>query len=157
MRSSVLSLGAAVLALACSGCDHTRAPASGSAAAPAAAPAASVAQAQPPAGGASIESAPPTATAAPTSAEVAVKPAPAVPPAAPVAAPAPGSPADVHRVSLADANALHAQGRAIIVDVRDRGSYEAGHIAGAIHIPIDALLVRMNELPHDKTIITYCA
>ncbi len=157
MRSSALSLGAALLALACGGCDHSRAPANGSSTAPAAAPAASVAQAQPPAGGASVESAPPPATVAPPTPEVAVKPAPAAPPAAPVAAPVPGSAAEVHRISVAEAKALHEQGRAVIVDVRDKGSYDSGHVAGALHIPTDALLVRMNELPRDKTIITYCA
>ena len=153
MPRSALCVGAALLALACGGTT-----ANGSPAASDAAPAASVARAQPPAGGASPESAPPpAATAAPTTADTATKPAPQTPPAAPVAAPVPGSPDEVRRVSVTEANGLREQERAVILDVRDKGSYDANHVAGALHIPVDSLIARMDELPRDKPIITYCA
>lgn len=44
----------------------------------------------------------------------------------------------------------------IILDVRTQGEYDAGHIEGAILIPILELEERLNELPKDKPIIVYC-
>jgi rhodanese-related sulfurtransferase len=34
--------------------------------------------------------------------------------------------------------------------------YQAGHLPGAISIPIDELERRLNELPLDKLIVAYC-
>lgn len=44
----------------------------------------------------------------------------------------------------------------IIVDVRSAQEYAAGHVAGAIHIPLDEIRRRLTELPKDKTIFLYC-
>ncbi len=50
----------------------------------------------------------------------------------------------------------------VIVDVRDSGSYEAGHIKGAINIYYDATADPMDRqmmllaLPMEKLIVTYC-
>lgn len=44
----------------------------------------------------------------------------------------------------------------VLVDVRDRNSYEKGHIQGAINIPSDELPDRMQELPKEKLIVLYC-
>lgn len=46
----------------------------------------------------------------------------------------------------------------VIVDVRPALEYAAGHIPGAISIPIDELLHRLSELPTDRDteIIVYC-
>jgi rhodanese-related sulfurtransferase len=50
----------------------------------------------------------------------------------------------------------------VTVDVRDAGSYEAGHIKGAINIYYDASADPMDRqmmliaLPMDKLIVTYC-
>jgi len=50
----------------------------------------------------------------------------------------------------------------VLVDVRDSGSYEAGHIKGAINIYYDPTADPMNRqmmliaLPMDKLVITYC-
>ncbi|MBI4345575.1 MAG: rhodanese-like domain-containing protein [Elusimicrobia bacterium] len=44
----------------------------------------------------------------------------------------------------------------LVVDVRDRESYEREHIAGAINIPLDQLSSRLRELPKDKTVVCYC-
>ncbi|HBY94652.1 MAG TPA: ArsR family transcriptional regulator [Chloroflexi bacterium] len=54
---------------------------------------------------------------------------------------------------------LHAQlqvGEAILVDVRPQAEYQAAHLPQAISIPIDELEERLDELPQDKTIVTYC-
>ena len=69
----------------------------------------------------------------------------------------PGDPSEVRRISLEGANALREAGTGVIVDVRDQGSYDLGHVKGALHIPLAELPQRLEELPHDKPIVTYCA
>jgi rhodanese-related sulfurtransferase len=50
----------------------------------------------------------------------------------------------------------------VVVDVRDNGSYEAGHIKGAINIYYDATADPMDRqmmllaLPMEKLVVTYC-
>jgi rhodanese-related sulfurtransferase len=47
----------------------------------------------------------------------------------------------------------------VIVDVRTRGEYEAGHVPGAIHVPFYTLLVRQDDIPgpRDRPVVVYCA
>ena len=63
---------------------------------------------------------------------------------------------DVPRMSPTDAKAQLDSGQAIVVDVRAREDYQAAHADGAISIPLDALEARMQELPKNVGIITYC-
>jgi len=44
----------------------------------------------------------------------------------------------------------------LIVDVRTIDEFNEGHIKGAVLIPVSELGSRLNELPKDKPIITYC-
>ena len=46
----------------------------------------------------------------------------------------------------------------VIVDVRTRGEYEAGHVPGAIHVPFYTLLVGQDEVPgpRDRLLVVYC-
>jgi rhodanese-related sulfurtransferase len=44
----------------------------------------------------------------------------------------------------------------IMLDVRDKASYDLGHIKGAISIPETDIISRYNELPRDEDIILYC-
>lgn len=46
--------------------------------------------------------------------------------------------------------------RAVLLDVRPRIEFEAGHLRGAINIPIDELTERLHELPRDRQFVTYC-
>jgi rhodanese-related sulfurtransferase len=48
------------------------------------------------------------------------------------------------------------RGRAVVVDVRPRLEYEAGHIPGAVSMPIDELDAGLDELPRSREIIAYC-
>jgi rhodanese-related sulfurtransferase/biotin operon repressor len=48
------------------------------------------------------------------------------------------------------------KGKAVLLDVRPRQEFEAGHLRAAINIPIDELPDRLAELPRDRQIITYC-
>lgn len=60
------------------------------------------------------------------------------------------------RVDSATAHELVGQG-ARLVDVRSPAEYSAGHIAGAVNIPVGELGGRMQELePKDRPIVLYC-
>ena len=43
-----------------------------------------------------------------------------------------------------------------VIDVRPPEEYAAGHVPGAINIPIKELEQRIKELPHDQDIVAYC-
>ena len=47
-------------------------------------------------------------------------------------------------------------GEAIVIDVRPSAEYDAGHIQGAVNIPIESLPERLSKLPHDQEIVAYC-
>jgi rhodanese-related sulfurtransferase len=44
----------------------------------------------------------------------------------------------------------------LILDVRTRDGYRAGHLPGAINIPFEELPARLRELPKQKELLTYC-
>ena len=46
--------------------------------------------------------------------------------------------------------------RVFMLDVRDPSEYEKGHVAGAVNIPLDELRDRMDEVPKDQEVWTYC-
>ncbi len=46
-------------------------------------------------------------------------------------------------------------GGVVIVDVRPEEEHQAGHIPGAISLPVDKLDERLAELPHDAEIVAY--
>ena len=59
-------------------------------------------------------------------------------------------------VSREELSARLAAGEAIVLDVRPREEYLAGHVAGARSIPVEELEARLAELPADQEIIAYC-
>jgi rhodanese-related sulfurtransferase len=61
--------------------------------------------------------------------------------------------ADVAREELAR---RVADGRAVVLDVRPEVEHRAGHIPGALSIPIDQLADRLDELPAGAEVIAYC-
>jgi rhodanese-related sulfurtransferase/DNA-binding MarR family transcriptional regulator len=48
------------------------------------------------------------------------------------------------------------RGDVVLVDVRPREEYAAGHIEGARSIPLDELEQRLADLPGDREIVAYC-
>ncbi len=48
------------------------------------------------------------------------------------------------------------KGEAMVIDVRPESEFRAGHIAGAVNIPIDFLPQHLKTLPQDQEIIAYC-
>lgn len=47
-------------------------------------------------------------------------------------------------------------GNVVVLDVRPEEEYRAGHIPGALSVPVDALEAAMQTLPKDKEIVAYC-
>jgi rhodanese-related sulfurtransferase/predicted transcriptional regulator len=44
----------------------------------------------------------------------------------------------------------------VLIDVRPTAEFEAGHIEGALSIPLGELEERLDELPSDREVIAYC-
>jgi len=62
----------------------------------------------------------------------------------------------VEAVSRVELLARVRSGDAVVIDVRPTDEYEAGHIAGAISIPLAKLEARLAELPAGAEIVAYC-
>ena len=61
------------------------------------------------------------------------------------------------RVTIDELQAMIDSGEAYILDVRDQASFDAGHIPGSRLIPAGDVVNHINELPRNKTVVTYCA
>ena len=61
------------------------------------------------------------------------------------------------RVTIDELDAMMKKGEAFVVDVRNQASYDIGHIPGSKLIPAGEIANHLNELPRDKTIVTYCS
>ncbi len=48
------------------------------------------------------------------------------------------------------------EGRVTVLDVRPADEFRAGHIAGALSVPLRELKARIRELPKRKEIVAYC-
>jgi rhodanese-related sulfurtransferase len=59
------------------------------------------------------------------------------------------------KVSAADAAALAERG-AILLDVRERHEWQAGHAPRARHIPLSQIPQRAGELPEGRAVVTVC-
>ena len=44
----------------------------------------------------------------------------------------------------------------MFLDVRTPEEYAAGHVPGAVNIPVGRLAKRLNAVPHDKQVYVYC-
>ena len=67
------------------------------------------------------------------------------------------APVSAREINVHDASQRLAQLPApFVLDVRDDHEYAAGHVAGAVHIPVDALAMRLHEIPTGADIIVYC-
>src|SRR5947208_7122428 len=64
--------------------------------------------------------------------------------------------ADVDAVGRVELIERLRRGDVVLVDVRPREEFDAGHIDGARSIPIDELEDRLAELPADREVVAYC-
>jgi predicted sulfurtransferase len=71
----------------------------------------------------------------------------------PVAPPADGA----RRISVNELKDLLDKNQAVVIDVRNEASYNAGHVHGAKLIPEADIPNHLSELPKDKLIVTYCS
>lgn len=66
--------------------------------------------------------------------------------------------ASVRRIgSRALARAVRSETPLVLVDVRERYEYAAGHLPGALSIPLGELPSRSGEIPRDTPVAVYCA
>jgi len=63
---------------------------------------------------------------------------------------------DAEAVAMADLLKRARSRDIIILDTRPANEYAAGHIAGAISVPVDELQRRLKELPKSKDYVAYC-
>jgi rhodanese-related sulfurtransferase/DNA-binding transcriptional ArsR family regulator len=49
-----------------------------------------------------------------------------------------------------------AEGSVVVLDMRPKEEYRAGHVRGALSVPVDSLEAALQVLPKDKEIIAYC-
>ena len=48
------------------------------------------------------------------------------------------------------------KGEVTVLDVRPAEEYRAGHIPGALSVPLSELAARLDELPRDREVVAYC-
>lgn len=67
-------------------------------------------------------------------------------------------PEDSYLIPPAEARRLMREGDVVMLDVRERAAFEAGHIPGAVNISLRELTQALNKFSSDKrtTIIVYC-
>ncbi|ELB94576.1 ArsR family transcriptional regulator, partial [Rhodococcus wratislaviensis IFP 2016] len=65
-------------------------------------------------------------------------------------------PADTEHVSKDQLLERARSGKVTVLDVRPREEYAAGHIPGAVSIPLDELADHLADLPPDQEIVAYC-
>ncbi|MHB1101581.1 MAG: ArsR/SmtB family transcription factor [Devosia sp.] len=64
--------------------------------------------------------------------------------------------ADAEAVGMDELLKKAGSGEMVILDTRPVNEYEAGHIAGAVSVPVDTLQQRLRRLPRSKEYIAYC-
>jgi rhodanese-related sulfurtransferase/DNA-binding HxlR family transcriptional regulator len=65
-------------------------------------------------------------------------------------------PDDTDAVDTAELLRRLRAGDTVVLDVRPAPEYAAGHLPGAVHIPLEELAGRLAELPADREIVAYC-
>jgi rhodanese-related sulfurtransferase len=63
---------------------------------------------------------------------------------------------DVETIDRAELIERLSRGDVVLVDVRPREEYDAGHIEGARSIPHDEFAKRLDEIPPGKDVVAYC-
>jgi len=67
-----------------------------------------------------------------------------------------GDRTEVESVSMDDLAARLAEGRVVLLDVRPRAEYRAGHLPEALSAPVDELPAVVDALPGGVEVVAYC-
>lgn len=59
-------------------------------------------------------------------------------------------------IGLEEAHTLWRRRAALFVDTRSRAEFDTGHLPGARSVPLRDLPRRLDNLPDDRPIVTYC-
>jgi rhodanese-related sulfurtransferase len=62
----------------------------------------------------------------------------------------------VEQVSADELAGRLARGQVVVLDVRPRVEYEAGHIAGAVSAPVETLASQQPKLSRQREVVAYC-
>lgn len=65
-------------------------------------------------------------------------------------------PEDTEQLTRDELLARIKNGSAVVIDVRPAEEWAAGHIPGALSVPLDDLMNRLDELPEGTEIVAYC-
>ena len=65
-------------------------------------------------------------------------------------------PADTDAVDTAELLRRLEAGEIVVIDVRPSPEYAAGHLPGAVHLPLDELTERLGEVPRGREVVAYC-
>jgi rhodanese-related sulfurtransferase/DNA-binding MarR family transcriptional regulator len=63
---------------------------------------------------------------------------------------------EVEAIGRAELAERLASGDVVVIDVRPRIEFDAGHIQGARSVPLDELEARLDEIPNDAEVVAYC-
>jgi rhodanese-related sulfurtransferase len=64
--------------------------------------------------------------------------------------------AQLDAVDVEDLREKVRNGEVTVIDVRPEEEYDAGHIPGALSVPLPALAKRLSDLPKTREIVAYC-
>ena len=62
-----------------------------------------------------------------------------------------------YRVDVAEVKDMLTDDGVVVIDVREPGEYQSGHLPSATLIPVTSVFARRDELPKDKKIVFVCA
>jgi hydroxyacylglutathione hydrolase len=64
----------------------------------------------------------------------------------------------IARIDLVEAQAAkrHLMDGAAALDVREQSEYDAGHLPGALHVPLGRLDEELARVPADRPLVVYC-
>lgn len=65
-------------------------------------------------------------------------------------------PADTEAVDTGELLRRLEAGEIVVIDVRPSPEYAAGHLPGAVHLPLDELTERLGEVPRGREVVAYC-
>jgi hydroxyacylglutathione hydrolase len=65
-------------------------------------------------------------------------------------------PEPFERIDLDEAKNRMESGDVAVIDVRELNEWNAGHLPGAKHIPLNTVLNRISEFPTDKQVLLVC-